>query len=156
MVSDSCRHDCCRQNSFLRAAASCQSFQDKENSGATLPFSSSQIHCCPRCLHQLSVPGLPVQYTYSNIILERAVRLLSSIARRSELVAYRACLYCQTHARRVQASSSLSPMPPQITGLHFPHTSKSRAGLLTANTALIQHIEMPRKSGLGTTSLVPA
>lgn len=160
MVSDSCLYDCCsprQSDSFLRAAASCPVFPRLTNrtAGQLSPFLPPRYTAAPdaspSCLCLIFLFNIHIV-----MIVECAVRLLSSIAWKAELGAYGAWLYCQIHARRVQASSSLSPMPPLITGLHFPHTSKSRAGLLTASTALIQHIEMPHKSGLGTTSLMPA
>lgn len=53
----------------------------------------------------------------------------------------------------VQAGASA--LPPLSMGLHLPCTSKSKADL-TANTALIQHVEITRRTGSGPTSSVPA
>lgn len=61
---------------------------------------------------------------------------------------------CQT--RRVQGGASPRPMPPQSMGLHLPCTSKSRAGIITAHIALIQHTEMLHSTASGSTSSVPA
>ena len=128
-----------------------------------LPSHRSYVGCCCRYLYNLPVPSLPIQCT---IVLQLAARILfskycfNSWARELQGTSVQSDTACNhvssAQAKMVQVGASPSPLPPLSMGLHLPCTSKSKADLLTANTALIQHVEMRRRTGSGPTSSVPA